>query len=245
MRKIRILLLLIVGLFVAIYILGTIPRESKIFKNIVFSYLERKLEKEISADSLKIAFLRNIEVSNLKVSDEKGFSFSAQKIKFDYSLPKLFSGGLFGRCEAKDVRLWRKNLVSLKPLLELFLISHPRGDLRFQNVYADIYLENNTFIPKNLKAIGRDIKVYGDGSVSRDEIIDYRLKFLIPHRAQVASGSTTRALWDSSTLNIFDIFKKLISPDEKNGWISLSFRIKGRRDKLLVTPTLEGIGTKN
>lgn len=225
MRKLKILILWVVGFAIATYILGTISWEAEAFKNIIFSHLEERFQKEISADSLKIAFLRNIEVSNLKVSDKKGFSLSAQKVELDYSLPKLLRGGLFARCEARDVRLLRENLAFLKPVFELLLVSYPWGDLRFQNVSTDIHLENNTFIPKNLKAIGQNIKVYGDGGVSADEVIDYKLKFLIASRGT------------GSTLNIFDIFKELIFPDEESGWISLSFRIKGKKDRLVVFPS--------
>jgi hypothetical protein len=134
---------------------------------------------------------------------------------------------LFGRCEAKDVRLLRENFAFLKPVFELLAVSYPWGDLRFQNVYADIYLENNTFIPKNLEAIGQNIKVYGNGSVSSNRVIDYKLRFLIASRAT------------SSALNIFDVFKEMISPNEESGWISLSFRIKGKKDKLVVFPLRE------
>lgn len=234
MRKIKILLLVIVGFFVVTYILGTVSWESRIFKNIVFSYLEKKLEKKISADSLKIAFLKEIEIKNLKFSDKKGFSLSAGKLRIDYDLRKLFFGGLVAECEAKDVSMRREGFTFLKPVFELLLTSYPLGSLKFQYVSTDIYLENETFIPKNLEAVGKNIKVYGNGSVSSDEIIDYRLKFLI------ASGGL------SSALNVFDeVFKELGLGEGVGDWISLSFRIKGKKDKLLVIPTLKGTSAKD
>lgn len=212
MRKIKILIFCIIGLVIAACILGTIPWEVGVLKNAAFSYLGKKFQKEISADSLRVSFLNKLEVTNLKITDRKGFTFSAQKLKFDYNLPKLFSGGLVAKCEAKDVRVLRKNSTFLKPVFELLLLSYPLGSLRFQNVYTNIYLENKTFIPKNLEAVGRNIKVYGDGSVSPDKVVDYKLKFLIAPKGL------------SSTLSA------------EGGWISLSFRIKGKKDKLLVIP---------
>lgn len=225
MRRIRIIISGLIALVITVYILGTIPWGGGIFKNITLSYLENKFQKEISADSLKIAFLKKIEVTNLKISGEKGFTLSAGKVKLDYNLLKLFSGGLVAKCEARDVRILRKNIVLLKPLFELLLLSHPLEDLKFQNLYTDIYLENNTFIPKNLEAVGDNVKVYGDGSVNSDEIIDYKLNFLLAPKKL------------GETLNVFDILKGLTAAGGgKSGWISLTFRIRGKKDKLLVFP---------
>lgn len=226
MRKIKILTFSIITFAVIAYILGTISWETEFFKNIALSYLGKKFQKEIYADSLKITFLKKIEVTNLKVSarNKKGFTFSAQRLKFDYNLLNLFSGGLVGRCEAKNVKVLRENLAFLKPLFELLLLSRPLENLRFHNVNANIYLENRVFIPKNLEAVGHNIRVYGDGNVSSNEVIDYKLKFLIaPKRL-------------GETLNIFELFKGLISGEEESEWVSLSFRIKGKKDNLLIIP---------
>lgn len=213
----------LIALVIVTYILGTISWGGGIFKNIVFSYLENKFQKEISADSLRVAFFRKIEITNLEISGEKGFTISAGKVKLDYNLLKLFSGGLIAKCEARDVKILRKNTGLLKPLFELFLLSHPLRNLKFQSFYTDIYFENNTFIPKNLEAVGDSVKVYGDGSVNSDQIVDYRLKFFIAPKKL------------GETLNVFDILKGLTtSGGGEGGWISFTFRIRGKKDKLLV-----------
>lgn len=223
MKRVRIVILSLIALAIVTYVLGTISWEDRIFKNIAFFYLGNKFQKEISADSVKIAFLKKIEITNLEISGKKGFTISAGKVKFDYNLLKLLSGGLVATCEARDVKILRKNFILLKPLFELLLPSHPLGNLSFQNLHTDIYLENNTFIPKNLEAVGRSVKVYGNGSVNSDEIVDYKLKFLIASKKL------------GETLNFFDILKGLTTVGGgKSGWVSLTLEIKGKKNELSV-----------
>jgi hypothetical protein len=132
----------------------------------------------ISYAASEIASLKVWRFNDVTISGKTDHAVYIEEAVIYPSFALLHKAQVSARCEAKGVRLF-KTLPFFDALTELLSIE-PFSETVVESVRVEVAVTPATVRTNNLRAIGKDIKIFGHGAVNtKEHTLDYDLKILL------------------------------------------------------------------
>lgn len=210
--KVKRLLLLfacLVGTFlIVILIIIAFPQTIVTLHN---SYIEKYVGVNINFSSSDISLLKEWRFGNVDISSKKGYTLSIEHMVLFPPFFSLGKGEINANCKAKNIS-FHKELPLLNSIFKLLSIQSI-GDITFDSIEVNIALSRNKIEMNDLKALSKDIRVVGEGSVDTDDgLMNYSLKFLFSK---------------DITDNLHNAIKISLLKPEDAYWMSLNIKASG------------------
>ena len=179
--------------------------------NLYACYIERNLGVDISFSSSEIVLLKEWHFNDVEISSKKGYALSIKGVAIYPPFLSLRKRELNANCKAKNIK-FRKGL----PLLDsisMLLSTKSLADVAIESIEVNIALKHKRLQMNNLKALSKDVKVFGEGEVDINKsLMDYKLKFLFSK---------------DITDNLHNTIKTSLLKQEDPYWMSLNIRANG------------------
>ncbi|MBU4377131.1 MAG: AsmA-like C-terminal region-containing protein [Candidatus Omnitrophica bacterium] len=187
-----------------------IPIRFNSINRLILSPLEKKFSKKLDFKASKIWIPGNIFLGGVSISDGSGMMGTAEDLNINYNLSALLlqSGEVSFKVRNVVVRQDIGLLTSVSSMLTI-----PKmPDARFECIEGILNFQKNVVYMKNIAAATDDMKIRGEGWVSKEGDLNCKLHF---------------SFSSSVTSNVPDIVKTTLLTEEANGWMGITLKARG------------------
>lgn len=162
---------------VSLFILSGVFLKSPLVKYPVTVYLRHIVKSEVKIDKCRFSFIKGIIAKDVEIRNERGLYSTIKEASVKPGFGVL-RDGLALQISLKDVGFSYSSSEVIKAIAALLGID-PVSLIKFNTVDTIMYIKKNETIIKDLKAHGREISLFADGTTTDDEQIDYKFKLML------------------------------------------------------------------
>lgn len=214
-RKILLRVSAISALTICVILL--IPIKSNGINRLILLPFEKKFSKKIGFRASKIWIPGNIFLRGVSISDSGGGLGSAESLNINYNLPAILLRNGEVSFNARAFALQQD--INLLTSVSNMLAVPKMPNVRFERIEGRLNFQKDAVYIKNIFGAADNIKIRGEGWISREGNINCKLHF---------------SFSSSIVSNMPDIVKTTLLTDEANGWMGITLKARGN----YIRPTL-------
>ena len=141
-------------------------------------YFSYALKSDISIKKCDFSFRKGLKAECVEIRNKKGLYCTIKDVHIKGNFSDLLKGQFFLDCSLKSVKFSYSTSEIINGIAKLFAIE-PTQLLEFDTVDGAVYIKPNQIIIKDLKAPGRNISLFANGTTRDNKYIDYTFKLIL------------------------------------------------------------------
>jgi len=167
----KIIIIAIIGLLLFLCAITATP----LLKNTLSFYLASRLGADVNIKKASLAIDGTLNAEDIKITSKTGFSCAIREAKITY-MPALFLKKIHGfKFSLEKIEFSNPNSKIIESITGIFSLD-PKQVFSFDTANGELFINSGELITKQVYAAGKDMRLYADGTIKRDESLNYTLK---------------------------------------------------------------------